>query len=263
MYGVVDSLQYSDLPLDSSRHSGTNTPLTEVSSNSDKPPIGNKSTDRPVSVEADDVLSDADSDINPDELLPTWLSAKSELYESRPDLTLGRSIKGRKSNSKNAMPLSNRETLFPLQDKLLRKITKLERDVLFDPFEAERQWDDLRKALAQESVQRRKYGLDDRRPNALTDYSNDLNGGDEVTVQLDTESVASSEVSQEADEDLLLGGLFQNLPESNTDAMTGITSMTVQEQEGIRLIIRDFGKWTGMSPRRVLEELCRARYDTA
>lgn len=176
-------------------------------------------------------------------------------------MALGRSTKVRKSNGKKIMPLSDRDTLSPLQNKLLRKISRIERDVLFDQFEAERQWDDLSKSLAQESIQIRNCVFEKRRWHTQSDHNNSIDGAENATLQSDTNSVTSDQESQDADEDNLLGGLFQNLPESNTDAKTGITSMTVEEQQGNRLIIRDFGKWTGLSPRRILEETCRARYD--
>jgi len=257
-----NSLQYVDLSLSNPGASGTNTPLTEISSNSDKPPVGNNPTESPVALNTSNQLSESDSDLEPDELLPTWLSAKSKLYELSPGLAVDRSTKGKRSNGKKFASLGDRDTLFPLQEKFLRKISKIERDVLFDQFEAERQWKDLCSLFAQESAERRKFGLDNRRQEAHPDHINDFNRDKTATLQSDTDSVASNQASQDADEDNLLGGLFQSLPESNTDAKTGITSMTVQEQEGHRLIIRDFGKWAGLSPRRILEETCRARYVT-
>ena len=261
MQGAVDDLHCLDISPDNFLPSGTNTPLTEVSSSSDKPRIVHSSTDSPISLNAKTELGESDSDLEPDELLPTWLSAKSKLYRSSPDLAVGRSAKGRKSKGKKLMPLRDMNTLSPLQGKLLRKIAKIERDVLFDQYEAERQWDDRSKLLALELSQRRNSEVEYRRRDASTDHSISPNGEEIATMQSDTSSVTSSADSQDADEDNLLGELFQTLPQSVTDTTTGVTSMTVDGQEGNRIIIRDFGKWTGLSPRRILEETCRARYD--
>ena len=161
------------------------------------------------------------------------------------------------------MPLSDVDTMSPLEEKLRQKILKIERDVLFDQSEAGRQWDDLSKSLVKESAQRRRFEVDNRRQDAQTDHSNDLNGDEGATFGSDTNSVTSDQELQDADEDNLLREFFQSLPESNTDEKTGITTMTVEQKGGNRLMIRDFGKWTGLSPRRILEETCRARYDIA
>lgn len=248
--------------MDNPQPSGTNTPLTDVSSTSDKPPVGNIIADHRNALNTSNQPSESDSDLEPDNLLPAWLSAKSKLYESNPGLAVVRSTKGRRSNGKRFISLSDKDPLAPLQDKLLRRIRRIERDILFDQLEAERQWDDISKLLAQESAQRRKFGLDNTRRDAHTNHSNDFSRDGDATLQSDTDSGASNQEPQDTEEDNLLGELFQNLPESSTDAETGITSMTVQEQECHRLIIRDFGKWTGMSPRRILEDTCRARYGT-
>ena len=62
-----------------------------------------------------------------------------------------------------------------------------------------------------------------------------------------------------ADEDESLSDLFASLPVQETDPTTGKTANVINTSDGVKIYIRDFGKWTGVSPMRALEEACRSR----
>jgi ATP-dependent RNA helicase DHX29 len=64
----------------------------------------------------------------------------------------------------------------------------------------------------------------------------------------------------ESDDEGAIADLFASLPVNEVDPVTGKTSTVVNGSNGVRVTIRDFGKWTGVNPTRVLEEACRARY---
>ena len=55
-----------------------------------------------------------------------------------------------------------------------------------------------------------------------------------------------------------LGDFFSSLPEETTNEANG-KSQLQSKSEGISVTIRDFGTWSGISPRRILEEACKAR----
>jgi ATP-dependent RNA helicase DHX29 len=62
-----------------------------------------------------------------------------------------------------------------------------------------------------------------------------------------------------SDDDAALADLFASLPVNEVDPITGKSTTVVNSSNGVKVTIRDFGKWTGVSPTRVLEEACRAR----
>lgn len=234
----TDSLQNTPQP------SGTTTPLTELSLNSERPEVGGTSAESFSSQGPHDELTESEEELEPDDLLPTWLSVKSSLYELSPDLATGELMSGRRPKGKKSKTFRDGKPQSPKIAKLVRRLAKIEKDVFFDQYVAERQWVDLRISLAQELAQRKRLQVDARGPDSSAEESN--RDEDAVTVP----------GSRSEDEDDLLGQFFESLPESSTDANTGVTTMV----GGDDITIRDFGKWTGMSPRRVLEEACRARY---
>jgi len=207
-------------------------------------------------------LTESEGDLEPDELLPTWLSAKSSLYELSPDVATGDSTKGGKPKGKKPKTFGDEKSSSPEIAKLVRKLAKIEKDVLFDSYEAEGQWIDLRNSLAQDRAQRRRLQLDDGGLEFRVCNAEEHTVNEGTAFQPEKDSAMPVEESRYEDDDDLVADFFESLPESNTDAKTGLTSMAVQDAGGINLTIRDFGKWTGMSPRRILEDACRARYDT-
>lgn len=70
----------------------------------------------------------------------------------------------------------------------------------------------------------------------------------------------TAEILAQDDESDGLADLFANLPTEEVDKETGRTSTVVHGPDGVKITIRDFGKWTGVSPMRALEEACRSRY---
>jgi hypothetical protein len=181
---------------------------------------------------------DSDSSVDPDIMVPEWLELQTQLYSLEPDL-FDRAGKGKKGRS-GAGNLSND----PEASKLQRKIAKIERDVLFERREAEYIWeqklDELRKDA---SFLRRPV---DRKKKSPTD----------------AEDQPKPEIDEELDPALLaidgmedaLGDLFQGEAEDSGS----ILDISLPETQA-SFTLRDFGKSTGLSPRRVLEETCKSR----
>lgn len=225
--------------------SGANTPDTRHMDNSTimAPPERKASpTKKPKVVEYD-------SDIDPDDLLPVYLHCKAKLFELQP---AGDRQRSARPNIRSKAPKASPESA-----KLLRKIKKIEDDVLFDRYLAEKEWESKRIILEREASARRN----------AAELSQDS-----AECQPPTPSDSEDEVSKEAakigaalleedgsDDDALLADLFASLPVSEIDSMTGKISTVVNSKDGVKITIRDFGKWTGVNPTRVLEEACRAR----
>ncbi|KAJ5668882.1 hypothetical protein N7462_009952 [Penicillium macrosclerotiorum] len=185
---------------------------------------------------------DSDSSIDPDTMVPEWLSLQTKLYGLQPDL-FDRPGKGKKGRGLPADQSDDPEVL-----KLQRKVAKIERDVLFERQEAEYIWkeklDELRKdaTFLRRPVERKKQAPpSDDVSKAPPD---DISGADEPPID------------DLGDTTGLLGDMF--LAEPDDGSILGLPPPVVEA----KVTLRDFGKWAGLSPRRVLEETCKAR-DTA
>ncbi|KAL2872276.1 putative ATP dependent RNA helicase [Aspergillus lucknowensis] len=172
---------------------------------------------------------DSDSSLDPDTLVPKYLDLQTRLYNLRPEI-FDKPKKGKKGRD----PSGGADD--PQVFKLQRKISAIENDVLFDRKEAEYFWreklDDLRKEAA---IFRRAETSIEKGPVEKTDPESD------TAAKLD---------DGEYD---LLGDMFQ------TEEPALEQGVITEELNKASIITRDFGKWTGLSPRRVLEEACKAR----
>lgn len=138
----------------------------------------------------------------------------------------------------------------PKVAKLLAKVSKITSDILFDEDEAYAQWVQLRNEILQASADRKKYQLDQGKrvgsPTARKPPS----------IQNTTAGMGEDEEQFD-----MMGDLFSSLPETTSDLESGASSLVSRGKEGQIVTIRDFGRWTGMNPRRVFEEACKARLD--
>jgi ATP-dependent RNA helicase DHX29 len=199
-----------------------------------------------------------DSDIDPDDLLPIYLECKTKLFQSQQtDSKRGAS---RLSSRSNPPASHNRiATADPGLAKVLRKISRIEDDVLFDKYIADQQWEIRRIQLERDVAARRNAALSlessaapSPLPETPDDSDNEVNkeAAKIGTVMLEEDS---------SDDDAALADLFASLPVNEVDPITGKSTTVVNSSNGVKVTIRDFGKWTGVGPTRVLEEACRAR----
>ncbi|KAE8349994.1 P-loop containing nucleoside triphosphate hydrolase protein [Aspergillus coremiiformis] len=184
---------------------------------------------------------DSDSSLDPDILLPKYLELQTRLYHLQPEI-FDKPKKGKKS-VRGTIELDTNE---PQVAKIRRKIAGIENDVLFDRPEAEYRWkeklDDLRKEAAflrQNPVNKHPH-LEEPESKGRSEVK-----GAETKME-----VPSIDDEETAD---LLGGMFQ------AEEPVLETGVVLQELNKAAIKIRDFGKWTGLSPRRVLEDTCKAR----
>lgn len=190
-----------------------------------------------VDVAVDVEVSDLDSDLEPDQLVPTYIRIRGKLFAIDPESAEPKPTKGRGGKGRSARPSQS-----PAVRKLLSQLQRLESDALFDEAEAGALWPAKRAEIAREvAAERQSQAIrEEPKPAATVNPS-----------AAPARNVPAWKKSKQADEsdddDALLGGMFSAVPdESSQDADENV-------------ILRDFGKQSGVTPRRVLEEALRAR----
>lgn len=243
---IMHELIRKETPFDSPIPSGTNTPRFESdtrhmdSSIAIPPPEKERSPVKKVKA------VEYDSDIDPDDLLPVYLQCKTKLFELQPA--------GHRQGRNNRSRIAKAD---PESAKLLRKIKKIEEDVLFDRYLAEKEWESKRIVLEREASARRN-AAELSQDSAESQPPTPSDSDDEVMKEAAKIGAAMLE-EDGSDDDALLADLFASLPVNEVDPITGKSSTVVNGKDGSKVTIRDFGKWTGVSPTRVLEEACKAR----
>ena len=190
--------------------------------------------------------TESDDDIDPAKLVERYLLLQSRLYELQPELVqIGHGRRRGPKTTANTNRLQI-EPLTPEASNILRKLRVIESDVLFDQDDANEKWMLAQNDIAKEVSERRKFRL---RVESKSSESRD-NSGSLVT--------RGSAITEETSMDML-GDLLFTLPEENTDAVPEISNVASTIQGSAAVTVREFGKWTGLNPSRILEEACKAR----
>lgn len=192
--------------------------------------------------------SDSESDLDADELVTKYVSIQTRIHLLRPDLTQMGVRRDRRGKQASQTHQNRREISDPEVGRLLTKLNRIESDILFDQDEAYRQWLEARITLVKEAAERKR--LDLYQDNATTNNAED---------QTSTANLKGLEHSDTEDTSMILGDLFSSLPDTRTDSVTGVTTMVDESSTGVSIVIKDFGNWNGVSPRRTFEEACKAR----
>ncbi|RGP59930.1 hypothetical protein FSPOR_10969 [Fusarium sporotrichioides] len=237
---TTDTPQDSPVPSRSStpRHADPRNGRKNKSSGPKSRPVKNSSPNKKIVVACD-------SDIEPDELVSKYLESKAKLLEFE---------RGRPEN----LPITEHDEQLAVA-KLEAKIRKIESDVLFDKYEADQQLKvqrvDLERHLAAAKHDRQDQAVE----NLAVEEEAALEKTDVGDINNEAERIAAEILAEVSDEDNDIGGLFASLPQNEVDASTGESRTVVNSADGNQIVIRDFGKSTGISPRRALEEACRSR----
>lgn len=182
--------------------------------------------------------------------MPAYVDAKSKLLEFE---RLKPVQKGK------ANPRSNDDEMAVA--KLEAKIFKIQSDVLFDSYAAEQQWQARRIPLEKELAEAKKLAdaqadiADSPPPEEPKEAAEEEDG----EINEEAERIAAEILAEAEDSDDGIEGLFDSLPQTEVDASTGQSQTVISSADGVKTVIRDFGKWTGVSPRRALDEACRSR----
>ncbi|KAL8930444.1 MAG: hypothetical protein Q9208_000628 [Pyrenodesmia sp. 3 TL-2023] len=201
--------------------------------------------------------SDTGSDLDPDTMTERYINLQTQLYELEPDRDIV-PVSQKTSNAKSAPKGSLTEDSRPRLGKILRRLERLKADILFDRYDADQKWAEKRNQLAKAAAQRRKLQLDDR--NRLDTALSNQREGETASVGADgnTHVALEEDLGVEA-----LGDFFSGLPDAASDIDGDATSSFTKDSLSRPLTVRDFGKWNGMSPRRILEDACKARDSSA
>lgn len=205
---------------------------------------GSNGRDRKLVSPSKKLTVTCDSDIEPDELIPEFVSSQAKLLE----LSRSRGNKSLQAADKDKLNLSIA--------KLEAKIQKIESDVLFDQPTAEQLWKVKKVAVEQQLAAARKDEQAEAEPKPVAEEKGAAEKEDGIS---DEAERIAAEILEESDDIDDIGGLFASLPQNEIDPATGKSQTVVTSSDGEKLVIRDFGKWSGVSPRRVLEEACRSR----
>ena len=214
----------------------------------------------------DDIqVSDVDSDMDPDEIVSTYLRTKVRLFDRNPDLVVETTAtKGNKKSKKQQTrpPTSSASTAQPTpgEAKLQQRLKKIESDALFDQYSADVKWLEQRNQLLQERNERRKLRLDEERkvsapPTSSPDEPTEASTTDKVMAEAEADAQKLLDEIDD-DDDAGWGAMFGE-PTESTSEDNKLPDGTDAPKTSVT--IRNFGKITGISPRRVFEEACRSR----
>ncbi|RYO83781.1 hypothetical protein DL764_009424 [Monosporascus ibericus] len=196
-------------------------------------------------------------DIEPDDLIPAYLETKAKLFQiqrPRQGISKARSAK---------QPSRDNDSDDLEEAKLLAKIDRIEQDVLFDKHLADQKWRADRINLEKEFAAAKKQQVEEGNPQDESAQKGEAES-EEDDVAKEAERIAAEILQQdEAEDDQLLADLFASLPTQEVDTVTGKTNTVINGADGVKIYIRDFGKWSGVSPMRALEEACRSRDSSA
>ena len=196
-------------------------------------------------------VSDLESDLEPDELVAKYLKIKGRLFEIDPDLVDSKPSKQSKGSKGRKVDRIKQNHSASVR-KLLSQIQRLESDVLFDREAAELQWPSQRNRIAQDRAAERLKG----RNSNILEHEEHLTARTvtESNPQRDPTNMHTSAPSDEEDS-VLLGDMFSAVPDQTMSVAVVKDEVSSQDIQ-----LRDFGKQSGLSPRRLIEEAVRARY---
>lgn len=223
----------SNMPDNTSKSTGTETPATSLGT--------------PEAEHYDVHVSDLDSDLELDDLVPMYLKIKSKLYEMDPELVEPSARKqGKGKNLSKTTATASRQS--PAVKKLVSQLTALKSDALFDEHEADALWPARRNEVAKKRAAKREQAAS---------ASTEEEASSSVVLDGVGEHEAGAnelEITGSEDEADLLGDMFSAIPEQNNTDQTNLP-----DSDSSHVTLKDFGKSTGLTPRRLLEEAIRSR----
>ncbi|KAL8952548.1 MAG: hypothetical protein Q9222_001538 [Ikaeria aurantiellina] len=200
--------------------------------------------------------SDQESEVDPDTLTQRYLTLRTQLCGIMPDLndvnfeTL--------LNTKKTPRIPSSTRLTPSAINIMQKLRRLNSDVLFDRSEATQRWAEVHIQLLKAGARRKRLQLEDR-----DESGKSVNGAQEdSTMSAKVIGEASNDTGDDATVEAL-GDFFLGLPDDSMQAGDGSPQLGGSHSSGRPMAVRDFGKWNGVSPRRIFEDACKARDSSA
>ena len=198
--------------------------------------------------EAPSTESESSSDMEPEQMLQKYLEYQSRLYKLDPNLVVAQTAKSSKKPKSKTQPSDYiaKDTSKQKAARLQAKIAQIKSDILFDHQEADERWTEMRVQLSKEAILRHRLDITDT----------------EASVQYEDGKFLEQSEQKEDESFSMVGDLFNSLPYLSSSPTTGRSTMSSTDADSSRVQIRDFGRWSGVAPRRVLEEACKARQDS-
>jgi ATP-dependent RNA helicase DHX29 len=234
-------------PPSSSEGSRATSPKRKVGNGSAMPIIESATTATPVirkgnaaddpdsqlasSTDTDDSSDDDDND--PDSLVSRYINTKLRLLKLRPEFQYETSLTGDSEHDKRLKPSQ--------VSRLCQRVETIERDILFDHEKANTQ---LNETLNQFRAER------------LTPKP--LAGQGPRTASSQCTPLGLETAQDSAEDEDTADGLFGDMFTSAEPFLPTNERKAGNEDDGLMLLV-DFGKWVGVSPRRVLEDTCKTR----
>ncbi len=173
---------------------------------------------------------DSDDDDDPAKLTGSYMRIQERIWNA----------KNQQSNESTINSTKNGKRI----DRLNQKLQQLLRDPLFDQREAEALWSADLLELQAVHQQRMRAAANSRRKTRQA-VAEDISG-------VDTEAKDGAIEGPHTDGDVLLEGIFGGSEDTTPPDQSESAS-----EGSVRLL--DFGRWSGLSPKRLLEELCKSR----
>ena len=196
----------------------------------------------------------SDDNVEPQELLNRYLELQTRLFKRQPELTVIEHPRLTKAKSRKTQKEQQSEDADIISKRLLSRISRLQRDLLFDREEAYEKWGELRVQLLREAADRKRLQLDE--PLVATPAESSV-------ASSEAQPTPTSSEDGDVDDGIGLGEFFESLPEAGIDATTGNSNITASDADGQHITIRSFAAWRGLSPRKILEEACKARFGSS
>ncbi|EXJ86531.1 hypothetical protein A1O3_03482 [Capronia epimyces CBS 606.96] len=200
-------------------------------------------TSEPEEESSPDVSSDSDEDIDPAELTGKYIRLQSLIWEVQRNQEAN---EGQKSTARRQKRVS----------RLKQKIERLRRDPLFDEYEAEVGWSasqiDLQASHEQSLREKAAAKRREQSQNKSHELTNRPSGPATATQTShhQEEGQPAEDLNTDGDGDGLLAGMF-----GEADGNENENSTQQDDPQGVKLL--HFGRWTGVSPRRLLDEICK------
>ncbi|KAI1331653.1 helicase associated domain-containing protein [Xylariaceae sp. FL0255] len=246
----------SDTPYDSPLPSGANTPrLPEANGTGKHAGLRNGAVDSPAprSGATKRVAVTCNEDFEPEDLIPAYMDTMTKLFWIQRPRQSNKKPNGNKPKKGQAPSAASDD---PEEARLLARVDRIEQDVLLDRPLAEHMWRGRKIELEKEFAANSKKAEEEKEAKE-TKAEQENESGDDIAKE--AERIAAEILEDNnTDEDDSLADLFGSLPVLEADA-SGKLNTVVNGSDGLKITIRDFGKWTGVSPTRVLEEACRSR----
>ncbi|KAG8623728.1 hypothetical protein KVT40_008704 [Elsinoe batatas] len=198
-------------------------------------------------------VSDSESDLEPDEMLAKYVNYKLRLFEHDPEVY--DDGQGRKSNAAR-VSASTADQKNKGATRLLHRLESIKSDPLFDQQQADMLWHQKRTIAYQQYAERRRLGVSSARPKVQQQSeAHTHSAADEASKE--AEAMAADLLAQSDDgESGLFAGIFTDTSNEKPSSTSSSSAGALASSE---VTTRNFSKISGTSPRRVLEEACKAR----